>query len=410
MGSINLEGVRKVFGDGTIAVKDVSLQIEGGEFVVFVGPSGCGKSTLLRMIAGLERISSGQVKIDGKVINDMPPRERDVAMVFQNYALYPHMSVRENIGFALEQRRLSRAEIDKRVTEAARILDLSPLLDRKPKQLSGGQRQRVAMGRAIVRHPQAFLLDEPLSNLDAKLRVQMRAELGRLHSRLGVTTIHVTHDQIEAMTLGNRVAVFSRGVLQQYASPHAIYHDPVNTFVAGFVGSPAMNFVEGALARRDGTTIAIGRQPDRGAPGAALGSLRAAARCWSGSGRNICAGGRPGAPDPSAIRGRVELVEQLEPESYVVVSPTDPGVVIRSADDYAPGRAPQTNPTSPRRMREFSTCGSAPAPTPRRGDLVDLIPDLDHLYLFDASERSQPAQEDRAPRLKPTNGDDWECG
>ena len=295
----------------------------------------------------------------------MPPRERDVAMVFQNYALYPHMSVRENIGFALEQRRLSRAEIDKRVTEAARILDLSPLLDRKPKQLSGGQRQRVAMGRAIVRHPQAFLLDEPLSNLDAKLRVQMRAELGRLHSRLGVTTIHVTHDQIEAMTLGNRVAVFSRGVLQQYASPHAIYHDPVNTFVAGFVGSPAMNFFEGALAWRR-----AGRQ----SPLAAAGSRRPPARRWRAFARGgkVLVGIRPehlrwrpaGEPDPSAIRGRVELVEQLEPESYVVVSPTDPGVVIRSADDYAPRRAPQTNPTSPRRMREFSTCGSAPARRP----------------------------------------------
>ena len=188
----------------------------------------------------------------------MPPRDRDVAMVFQNYALYPHMSVRENIGFALEQRRLPRAEIDQRVSEAARILDLTNLLNRRPKQLSGGQRQRVAMGRAIVRHPQAFLLDEPLSNLDAKLRVQMRAELGRLHSRLGVTTIHVTHDQIEAMTLGNRVAVFSGGTLQQYDSPHAIYDSPINVFVAGFVGSPAMNFIEATIGAGSGSTVAIG--------------------------------------------------------------------------------------------------------------------------------------------------------
>src|SRR5947209_725288 len=270
MGSITLEGVRKAFGDGTVAVNNVSLQIDSGEFVVFVGPSGCGKSTLLRMIAGLEQISAGQVKIDGRVINDKPPRDRDVAMVFQNYALYPHMSVRENIGFALEQRRMSREEISRRVTEAARILDLSPFLDRKPKQLSGGQRQRVAMGRAIVRHPQVFLLDEPLSNLDAKLRVQMRAELGRLHSRLGVTTVHVTHDQIEAMTLGNRVAVFSRGVLQQYAAPSTIYHDPVNAFVAGFVGTPAMNFIEGAVGGGDGPTVAVADSQIAAPPNAVL--------------------------------------------------------------------------------------------------------------------------------------------
>jgi multiple sugar transport system ATP-binding protein len=378
MAAINLENVRKVFGDGTVAVDDVSLEIEGGEFVVFVGPSGCGKSTLLRMIAGLERISDGQVKIDGRVINDMPPRERDVAMVFQNYALYPHMSVRENIGFALEQRRMSRAEIDQRVTEAARILDLSSLLDRRPKQLSGGQRQRVAMGRAIVRHPQAFLLDEPLSNLDAKLRVQMRAELGRLHSRLGVTTVHVTHDQIEAMTLGNRVAVFSRGVLQQYAAPHAIYHDPVNTFVAGFVGSPAMNFFEGA-PQGDGGTIGIGGAHIAAPAYAALAGVRA--------GRKVLVGIRPehlrwrpaGEPDASAIRGRVELVEQLEPESYVVVSPADPAMVIRSADEFA--REGDAGDSSSARVLTLRVSAGA---APRRGDLIDLVPDLNHVYLFDA--------------------------
>ena len=314
----------------------------------------------------------------------MPPRERDVAMVFQNYALYPHMSVRENIGFALEQRRLSRAEIDKRVTEAARILDLSSLLDRKPKQLSGGQRQRVAMGRAIVRHPQAFLLDEPLSNLDAKLRVQMRAELGRLHSRLGVTTIHVTHDQIEAMTLGNRVAVFSRGVLQQYASPHAIYHDPVNTFVAGFVGSPAMNFVEGALVWRQRDDHRHRRQPDRGAPGAALGSVRAGGKVLVGIRPEHLRWRPAGEPDPSAMRGRVELVEQLEPESYVVVSPTDPGVVIRSADDYLRERRRERIRPRPSGCASPQLAGKRRR-APRRGDLVDLIPDLDHLYLFDAA-------------------------
>jgi multiple sugar transport system ATP-binding protein len=384
MGSITLDGVRKVFSDGTIAVRDVSLQIDGGEFVVFVGPSGCGKSTLLRMIAGLEQISRGEVKIDGKVINNVPPRDRDVAMVFQNYALYPHMSVRENIGFALEQRRLPRVEIDQRVSEAARILDLSLLLDRKPKQLSGGQRQRVAMGRALVRHPQAFLLDEPLSNLDAKLRVQMRAELGRLHSRVGVTTIHVTHDQIEAMTLGNRVAVFSHGTLQQYDTPHVIYHDPINVFVAGFVGSPAMNFLEGALEDDGRMTIAVAGTRIVVPSGAALAGLRA--------GGKVLVGIRPehlrwrpvGASDPAVIRGRVELVEQLEPESYVVVSPADPGVVVRSADEYVREGGP-SEPDLAQADARVLTLRVGAGNAPRRGDIVDLIPDLDRVHLFDAA-------------------------
>ena len=246
MGSISLKKVGKVYG-AVSAVHDVDLEIRDGEFVVFVGPSGCGKSTLLRMIAGLESITTGEISINGKVMNDVSPRDRDIAMVFQSYALYPQMTVRENIAFALELRKFPKAEIDQRVGEAARILDLTELLDRKPRQLSGGQRQRVAMGRAIVRNPEAFLLDEPLSNLDAKLRVQLRAELSRLHARLGVTTIHVTHDQVEAMTLGSRVAVFSRGSLQQYDTPHALYHAPANIFVAGFIGSPAMNFLEAAV-------------------------------------------------------------------------------------------------------------------------------------------------------------------
>jgi multiple sugar transport system ATP-binding protein len=384
MGSITLDSVRKVFSDGTVAVKDVSLQINGGEFVVFVGPSGCGKSTLLRMIAGLEPISGGQIKIDGKVINNMPPRDRDVAMVFQNYALYPHMTVRENIGFALEQRRLSRAEIDKRVSEVVRILDLSLLLDRKPKQLSGGQRQRVAMGRAIVRRPQAFLLDEPLSNLDAKLRVQMRAELGRLHSRLGVTTIHVTHDQVEAMTLGDRVAVFSRGALQQYDLPHAIYHDPISVFVAGFVGSPAMNFLEGAPEGESGTTVAIAGSRITLPSAAALGDVRTSGKVLVGIRPEHMRWRPAGAPDPSAIRGRVELVEQIEPESYVVVSPTDPGVVIRSADEYARedgGNQSELAQADARVVNLRVGAGGAP----RSGDLVDLIPDLDRIHVFDAA-------------------------
>ena len=259
MGAIGLSGIRKVFPDGTVAVDDVDLEIADGEFVVFVGPSGCGKTTLLRLISGLESATAGQLRFDGQVINEISPRERNMAMVFQNYALYPHMTVRQNIAFALRVRKFRQAEIDERVNEAARILDLAQLLDRKPKQLSGGQRQRVAMGRAIVRHPGAFLLDEPLSNLDAKLRVQLRAELRRLHERLGVTTIHVTHDQVEAMTLGDRVAIFSEGSLQQYDTPQALYRQPANIFVAGFIGSPAMNFFEAAfVGSGDGPAVSMG--------------------------------------------------------------------------------------------------------------------------------------------------------
>lgn len=384
MGSIFLNGVGKTFGDGTVAVKDVSLQIDSGEFVVFVGPSGCGKSTLLRMIAGLEPISRGEVRIGGKVVNDVPPRDRDVAMVFQNYALYPHMSVRENIGFALEQRRLPRAEIDQRVSEAARILDLTNLLNRKPKQLSGGQRQRVAMGRAIVRHPQAFLLDEPLSNLDAKLRVQMRAELGRLHSRLGVTTIHVTHDQIEAMTLGNRVAVFSHGTLQQYDAPHAIYNDPVNVFVAGFVGSPAMNFIEGTAGAGNGSTVAIGG----GTIVLPAGTGQSAPR----NGGKVLIGIRPehlrwqpmGTAQGSAIKGRVELVERLEPESYVVVTPVDAGVMIRTADEYSRAGSGTESDLAQADARVLTLRVGA-GNVPNRGDIVEIVPDIERIHLFDAS-------------------------
>ena len=389
MGSIILNRVRKVFGDGTIAVKDVSLEIDNGEFVVFVGPSGCGKSTLLRMIAGLEPISQGEVKIGGKVINNVPPRNRDVAMVFQNYALYPHMSVRENIGFALEQHRLPRAEIDRRVSEVARILDLSNLINRKPKQLSGGQRQRVAMGRAIVRHPQAFLLDEPLSNLDAKLRVQMRSELGRLHSRLGVTTIHVTHDQIEAMTLGNRVAVFSRGTLQQYDTPHTIYHDPVNVFVAGFVGSPAMNFIEGAVDG-SGSTIMVGRCKIQSPAIRLHPTWASAARCSLEFDQSIFVGVPP-EPRNSAIRVRVEIVERLEPESYVVVSPVDPGVVIRSADEYV-REDDRPEPELAQADLQVLTLRVGPDNIPKRGDLIDIVPDFDRIHLFDHSTGAKIAR------------------
>jgi multiple sugar transport system ATP-binding protein len=257
MAEVTLDTVGKVYPDGTEAVKELSLEIADGELMVFVGPSGCGKTTALRMVAGLEEITSGTIKIGERVVNRIPPRERDIAMVFQNYALYPHKSVYDNLAFPLRLRGLAKSDVDQRVRRIARLLELEEQLKRRPRQLSGGQRQRVAMGRAIVREPQAFLMDEPLSNLDAKLRTQMRAEIGLLHKELGVTTIYVTHDQVEAMTLGQRVAVLRKGELQQVASPQELYARPKNLFVAGFIGSPAMNFVEGTL---DGGAVRIGDQ------------------------------------------------------------------------------------------------------------------------------------------------------
>ena len=244
MASLSLKNVCKVYPNGFEAVKDFNLEVEDKEFIIFVGPSGCGKSTTLRMIAGLEEISSGELIIDGKVMNDVEPKDRDIAMVFQNYALYPHMTVFDNMAFGLKLRKVPKDEIKAKVEEAARILDLEKLLDRKPKALSGGQRQRVAMGRAIVRNPKVFLMDEPLSNLDAKLRVQMRSEISSLHNRLGATIIYVTHDQTEAMTLGTRIVVLKDGVIMQVDSPQKLYNQPNNLFVAGFIGSPQMNFID----------------------------------------------------------------------------------------------------------------------------------------------------------------------
>ena len=244
MASLELKNICKVYSNGFEAVKDFNLKVEDKEFIIFVGPSGCGKSTTLRMIAGLEEISSGELIIDGKVVNDVEPKDRDIAMVFQNYALYPHMTVFDNMAFGLKLRKVPKDEIKAKVEEAARILDLEKLLERKPKALSGGQRQRVAMGRAIVRNPKVFLMDEPLSNLDAKLRVQMRSEIASLHNRLGATIIYVTHDQTEAMTLGTRIVVLKDGVIMQVDSPQKLYNEPQNLFVAGFIGSPQMNFVD----------------------------------------------------------------------------------------------------------------------------------------------------------------------
>ena len=256
MASLSLQHINKTYPNGFQAVKDFNLEIEDKEFIIFVGPSGCGKSTTLRMIAGLEEISGGTLKIGDKVMNDVEPKDRDIAMVFQNYALYPHMTVYDNMAFGLKLRKVPKDQIDKAVREAARILDLEKLLDRKPKALSGGQRQRVAMGRAIVRNPKVFLMDEPLSNLDAKLRVQMRIEISKIHQRLGATIIYVTHDQTEAMTLGTRIVVMKDGVVQQVDTPQNLYQKPGNLFVAGFMGSPQMNFLDAVISEKGGNLIA----------------------------------------------------------------------------------------------------------------------------------------------------------
>ena len=256
MASLSLKNICKKYPNGFEAVKDFNLEIEDKEFIIFVGPSGCGKSTTLRMVAGLEEISSGELSIDGRIVNDVEPKDRDIAMVFQNYALYPHMTVFDNMAFGLKLRKVPKEEIKQKVEEAARILDLEKLLDRKPKALSGGQRQRVAMGRAIVREPKVFLMDEPLSNLDAKLRVQMRAEIASLHQRLGATIIYVTHDQTEAMTLGTRIVVLKDGIIMQVDSPQKLYNEPNNLFVAGFIGSPQMNFLD-AVCKIEGDKVSL---------------------------------------------------------------------------------------------------------------------------------------------------------
>jgi multiple sugar transport system ATP-binding protein len=313
MGGISLQRVSKVYEGGVVAVDDVTLEVGDGEFMVLVGPSGCGKSTLLRVIAGLEKVSAGTVSIGGQDVTTADPPDRDIAMVFQSYALYPHMTVRQNLAFGLRQRRAPREEIDRRVTEMARMLGLEELMARKPAALSGGQRQRVAIGRALVREPRAFLLDEPLSNLDAKLRTSMRSELARLHERLGVTTVYVTHDQIEAMTLGERVAVLRDGVVQQCDHPQVLYRSPCNLFVAAFIGSPAMNFVEAQVVdgevRFAGHTVAL-------APGSALRDVD----------RRVILGVRPGAftldgprADPTwpVLEVGLDLVEHLGEEAHV---------------------------------------------------------------------------------------------
>ena len=326
MASVKLVGIRKIYDEGGhqhVAVRGLDLEIADGEFVVLVGPSGCGKSTTLRMIAGLESISEGELSIGGRVVNNLPAKQRDIAMVFQNYALYPHMTAYQNMAFALTLRKLPKPEVDRRVREAADVLGIEPLLVKRPRQMSGGERQRVALGRALVRKPEVFLFDEPLSNLDAKLRVHMRREIARLHKQLGTTMIYVTHDQVEAMTLGDRIVVLHQGEMQQADTPTALYQRPRNTFVAGFIGTPPMNLIEGELAG-DGSSF----RSDSAGFELDLGSLRAGT--LGRAGRRVILGVRPEnlqvvlpgqRVDPrSVISARVEMVELLGGEALVHLS------------------------------------------------------------------------------------------
>ncbi|PRX92333.1 ABC transporter ATP-binding protein [Allonocardiopsis opalescens] len=346
MAEVVLADVSKVYPDGTRAVDRLNLHIADGEFLVLVGPSGCGKTTALRMVAGLEEISEGTLRIGERTVNSVPARDRDVAMVFQSYALYPHLTVRQNIGFGLELRKVPKEEIRRRVDEVAKTLGLEDHLDRKPRNLSGGQRQRVAMGRAIVREPRAFLMDEPLSNLDAKLRVQMRAEISRLQRQLNVTTVYVTHDQVEAMTLGDRVAVMKKGVLQQVAEPQELYDRPVNLFVAGFIGSPAMNLLQGSVSSADGAWwVTLGenrlRLPDE--------VLQARPGLRERAGAELIVGIRPedmedaelgGADDADGgadrlLRSKADLVEALGSELLVHFGVAAPRVVTEDTKELA---------------------------------------------------------------------------
>ncbi|MBL8675442.1 MAG: sn-glycerol-3-phosphate ABC transporter ATP-binding protein UgpC [Rhodospirillales bacterium] len=342
MAQVTIRQVNKMYDGAVHAVKDVNLEIHDKEFVVFVGPSGCGKTTTLRMVAGLESITSGEILVDDVVVNELPPMDRDIAMVFQNYALYPHMSVFDNMAFGLKMRKFERAEIEKRVREAADILDIGELLKRKPRQLSGGQRQRVALGRAIVRHPKVFLFDEPLSNLDAKLRVQMRVELKKLHERLGTTAIYVTHDQVEAMTLGDRVVVMKDGVVQQVGEPLTLYNEPANRFVAGFIGSPGMNFLPVSVETgADGVWVAGGglrlRLPEPLAGRARAAGVKAGTLGVRPENLHVAT---DADSDDRCFTAEVEVVERLGSEilldmripAGMVVASVEPTVQVRAHD------------------------------------------------------------------------------
>jgi multiple sugar transport system ATP-binding protein len=381
MAEIVLDHVSKVFADGYEAVKEMDLDIADGEFMILVGPSGCGKSTALRMIAGLEDISAGELKIGDEVVNELAPKERDIAMVFQNYALYPHMTVRENMGFALKLAKVDKAEINEKVEQAAETLDLTQHLDRRPVNLSGGQRQRVAMGRAIVRDPKAFLMDEPLSNLDAKLRVQMRTEVARLQKSLATTTVYVTHDQTEAMTLGDRVAVMRAGELQQVGPPSELYDHPKNLFVAGFIGSPAMNFMSATL---DGDTVKLPfgdvRLPDelRGQ----LGDER---------GRNVIAGVRPESFEDASLVGdlrdsghvlkaKIDLIESMGSELYVYFEIETEGVDSRELEELAADSGAAEVPGAGTGQ---VVARLAPESKVERGQETELWLDTTKMHLFD---------------------------
>jgi len=397
MAEIRLEGVSKVFRDGTEAVHDVDLQIPDGKFMVFVGPSGCGKTTLLRMVAGLEDLTGGEIVIGDRVVNEVPPGDRDVAMVFQNYALYPHMTVYQNMALSLKIRKLKKDEINRRVKEAAAVLHLEDLMQKRPRELSGGQRQRVAMGRAIVREPHAFLMDEPLSNLDAKLRVQMRAEILRIQQELQVTTIYVTHDQTEAMTLGDLVAVIKKGVLQQVGSPQELYAEPTNLFVGGFIGSPAMNLVEATVVDGDGISVDFGGYSLAVPPEvvAARPGLRAFA------GRTVILGIRPediedAALAPAARGGSrlpvtVDLREGMGSDVYLHFTVNAPPVFTEDTRELAADvdeKALEDLKEQASERRSTFVARVAPETTARVGQPIEIWVDTRKLYFFDPATGS----------------------
>ena len=387
MGQIVLDKVTKRYASGPAAVNELDLSIQDGEFMVFVGPSGCGKSTALRMIAGLEAISDGQIRIGDKVVNDMPPKDRDIAMVFQNYALYPHMSVRDNMAFGLKLAKVDKSEMDERVRKAARILGLEEFLDRKPRALSGGQRQRVAMGRAIVREPQAFLMDEPLSNLDAKLRVQMRSEIARIQADLDVTTIYVTHDQVEAMTMGDRVAVLRKGMLQQVGSPKELFAKPVNLFVAGFIGSPAMNFVSSRLERKDGgAAVSLGSQRVE-ISNETVGGRSELERFFD---KDVIVGIRPqdfqdarfaAGGDAARLKAKVDLVEALGTQTLIHFEIDAPPVNTEEMKELAEDAGAGEGGLGGERAQFVAEVD--PKSQVSRGEPVELTIDSSQLHFFD---------------------------